>query len=56
MTESENTESEYEDRVTCGEDFCDRCGDCLACYGDDPCYDGGDHNWPSRDRVVDDAY
>jgi hypothetical protein len=25
----------------CGEDFCDRCGDCLACYGDG-CYTGGD--------------
>ena len=22
----------------CGEDFCDSCGDCLVCYGDDPCY------------------
>jgi hypothetical protein len=19
----------------CGEDFCDKCGDCLHCYGDD---------------------
>jgi len=29
----------------CGEDFCDSCGDCLACYGCDPCFDGGDHFW-----------
>lgn len=33
----------------CGEDFCDRCGDCLHCYGGDPCWDGGaehpDHYW-----------
>lgn len=33
----------------CGEDFCDRCGDCLACYGNDPCWDGGEepgtHSW-----------
>ena len=21
----------------CGRDFCDVCGDCLSCYGDDPC-------------------
>ena len=28
-----------------GKDFCDRCGDCLDCYGDDPCSDGGDHVW-----------
>lgn len=24
----------------CGNDFCDRCGDCMACYGDDACYAG----------------
>lgn len=33
----------------CGKDFCDRCGDCLDCYGGDPCWDGsesaGDHFW-----------
>ena len=22
----------------CGENFCERCGDCLHCYGGDPCY------------------
>ena len=27
----------------CGEDFCDRCGDCLACYGGDKCIDGHEH-------------
>lgn len=38
--------------VSCGEDFCLACGDCLACYPDDPCYEnmGGDgngrHVWP----------
>lgn len=21
----------------CGEDFCELCGDCLWCYGGDPC-------------------
>lgn len=30
----------------CGEDFCDRCGDCLHCYVEDACGgDGGDHIW-----------
>ena len=30
----------------CGEDFCDRCGDCLACYGDEhSCIDGQPHLW-----------
>lgn len=23
--------------------FCERCGDCLVCYAEDPCLDGGDH-------------
>lgn len=29
------------------EDFCDSCGDCLDCYGDDPCGRYGDegHMW-----------
>lgn len=38
-----------EDAVpVCGEDFCDRCGDCLACYGSDGCCENnewGDHCW-----------
>lgn len=30
----------------CGVDFCDECGDCLACYADNPCYpSGGKHTW-----------
>jgi hypothetical protein len=31
----------------CGVDFCDRCGDCLSCYGGDPCCpnDDGPHRW-----------
>jgi hypothetical protein len=29
----------------CGEDFCENCGDCLHCYADDPCPDGGGHFW-----------
>lgn len=31
----------------CGEDFCDTCGDCLDCYGDDPCPESGSasHCW-----------
>lgn len=50
-------EDEGGTRVTCGEDFCDRCGDCLACYGDDPCLDEGNHDWPvlERTKAADDA-
>jgi hypothetical protein len=33
----------------CGEDFCDQCGDCLHCFGGDPCFDGNttspSHYW-----------
>ena len=31
---------EVEAVPSCGEDFCDRCGDCLACYRNG-CYSGG---------------
>lgn len=26
---------------------CERCGDCLECYWEDPCFDGGEHQWPT---------
>lgn len=31
----------------CGVAFCDACGDCLACYGSDPCFRSadGEHRW-----------
>lgn len=33
-----------EDRWVCGFDFCDNCGDCMACYGGErSCSDGGIH-------------
>jgi hypothetical protein len=45
----------------CGEDFCDACGDCLLCYGGDPCpsgthwwvaYDGEDADRIERERIT----
>lgn len=37
---------EFEAQPRCGLDMCDRCGDCLECYGDDPCPNFGDwHTW-----------
>lgn len=35
------------DGPECGRDFCDACGDCLACYGGDPCWPRhkGPHLW-----------
>lgn len=29
----------------CGVDFCDSCGDCLACYDSDPCPTRDNHQW-----------
>lgn len=31
----------------CGKDFCDSCGDCLHCYGEDKCIENkdGHHLW-----------
>jgi len=29
----------------CGEDFCESCGDCLACHGGDPCYMREEGHW-----------
>lgn len=36
---------------TCGEDFCDSCGNCLSCFGDETCYHDrdGKHTWIKRD-------
>lgn len=31
--------------MRCGEVYCERCGDCIYCYGDDPCCDGGPHSY-----------
>lgn len=35
----------------CGQDFCDACGDCLACYSSSPCFytDDGVHIWMVED-------
>ena len=42
----------------CGEDFCDRCGDCLECCEDDPCIVGGpgdgEHYWVVYEDEKDD--
>lgn len=35
--------------IRCGEVYCDRCGDCIHCYGDDPCYDEGNHSYAEPD-------
>lgn len=36
----------------CGKHFCERCGDCLHCYGEEYCYNGGfnngEHLWPQE--------
>lgn len=37
------TEVRFFGPYICGEHFCDSCGDCMACYSDDSCIDGGYH-------------
>ncbi len=37
----------------CGVDFCDTCGDCLVCYGEDPCHFGGEHQWVVYEEPID---
>ena len=34
-------------------DFCDSCGDCLACCSEDPCFGnkGGNHLWVIEDAA-----
>jgi len=34
-----------EAQPVCGEDFCDDCGDCLACYAEDICPYDRLHVW-----------
>lgn len=37
----------------CG-DYCDTCGDCLHCYGGEPCYEsqGGEHFWVTYEQAA----
>ena len=43
--------AEVEADPHCGEAYCDRCGDCLACSGGDSCIDGyGDHFWVQYEK------
>ena len=40
----------------CGEDFCERCGDCLSCYCGNGCWHNneGDHLWIQYFDTVED--
>lgn len=49
--------------AVCGETFCELCGDCVYCYGEDPCYRNpgtgtpfGSHVWPQKIMAVDRGY
>ena len=46
-----------EDREpTCGEDFCESCGDCLSCYGGHECTESsdGEHWWVESEQEAQD--
>ncbi len=48
VEQADGTFRDEERTPICGQDFCDTCGDCLACNGGDECYPGhaaGDHVW-----------
>jgi len=45
LNADERTGEYWEAEPICGKDFCDRCGECLYCYGDDECGMCGDHAW-----------
>lgn len=34
---NDHTAVEVNASPVCGEDFCETCGDCLACHWEDPC-------------------
>lgn len=40
----------------CGDKFCEDCGDCLYCYGGEPCYGDGKgehgHAWPASEDMA----
>jgi len=45
----DGSEFAVEAEPVCMVDFCALCGECLDCYGGEPCWDGehrwGDHMW-----------
>ncbi len=40
----------------CGEDFCDICGDCVECYGNQACTDSWGHRWVVYKEDVQEFY
>lgn len=53
MTNGERAEQR---QPICGQDFCEACGDCMSCYGGDPCTldDTGRHVWLPVDAADND--
>jgi hypothetical protein len=44
---------EVEKGPICGEDFCDNCGKCLACEGNEPCRESPKgHRWVRYPEVT----
>lgn len=36
----------------CSEDYCEQCGDCLECHGEDDCYGNGEHKGEKHDLHI----
>lgn len=47
---------ELEAEPECGEDFCDTCGDCLYCYGDEDCVHNAGHGHAAIKYMTPEAY
>jgi hypothetical protein len=58
--QAEELKRAMEGTPECGQDFCDGCGDCLACYGGDQCYrttpPDDAHIWVVYDAYLDEPY
>lgn len=53
LTDLDGTRLSVNATPECGEDFCERCGDCLRCFAGGDCYynDGGEHLWIVEARL-----
>ena len=51
IEQDDGTFVDEEREPVCGADFCDRCGDCLGCYGADECmaWEEGDFEATTRE-------
>jgi hypothetical protein len=42
--------------IKCGEVFCEQCGDCIYCYGENECMVDGPYHWYTWPKEEGDDY